>query len=211
MTTNASMDMKRSSSNNLQWSGILLIALGLIAIILPRFSTLVAETWIALILISSGAAKLFYAFQSRDQGGFLWKVLLSVLYIGTGIMLFVNPFGGVITLTLLLGSFLLTEGTFELFLAFRLRPQQGWTAVLGNAIVTLLLGAIVWFQWPFNAPWLLGTAVGASIISTGISRLMLARNPQAIASSDNSAENISANPTSAANASTSTNDPAASV
>ncbi len=206
MTTSVSPDMNRSSSNSQLWSAILLIALGLIAIILPRVSTLVAETWISLILISSGATKLFNAFQTRQQGGFIWKLLLSILYIGTGIMLFVNPFGGTITLTLLLGSFLLTEGTFELILAFRVRPQEGWTSVLGNALVTLALGAIVWFQWPFNAPWLLGTAVGASIISTGLSRLLLAQNSQAkMASSTGTPANTASNPSS------STNDPAATV
>lgn len=80
------------------------------------------------------------------------------------------------TLTLLLGSFLLTEGIFELILAFRLRKQANWTWALGNAIVTLSLAAIVLLEWPFNAPWLLGTIVGASVVVTGISRIMLSLN-----------------------------------
>ncbi|NEQ23328.1 MAG: HdeD family acid-resistance protein [Microcoleus sp. SIO2G3] len=186
MTTNVSNDLTKNKNQSL-WSGVLLIVLGLAAIFLPVFSTLVVETWLALILISAGGAKLFYAFQTRDQGGFIWKLLLSILYIAIGIMLFTNPFSGILTLTLLLGSFLLTEGTFELILAFRLRPQQNWTSVLANAVVTLLLGAIVWFQWPSDAPWLLGTAVGASIISTGVSRVLLSLNPNATASPSDSA------------------------
>ncbi|MDP8966409.1 MAG: DUF308 domain-containing protein, partial [Cyanobacteriota bacterium] len=91
-------------------------------------------------------------------------------------MLFVYPLTGVLTLTLLLGSFLLTEGVFELILAFRLRPQQNWTWALGNGIITLLLGAMIWFQWPFDAPWLIGTLVGTSVLFTGISRVMLSLN-----------------------------------
>ena len=93
-------------------------------------------------------------------------------------MLFVNPLRGIFTLTLLLGSFLLTEGVFELILAFRLRPQQNWTWVLSDGIITLLLGGIIWFQWPFNAPWIIGTLVGVSVLSTGISRVMLSLNPR---------------------------------
>lgn len=172
MTTNVSPDTKKGVNSSLL-IGVLLIVLGLAAIALPTFSTIVAETWIALILISAGTAKLFYAFQTRDQGGFVWKLLLSVLYIATGVGLFVYPLTGVLTLTLLLGSFLLTEGVFELILAFRLRPQQNWTWALTNGIVTLLLGGIVWFQWPFDAPWLIGTLVGVSILFTGTSRVML--------------------------------------
>lgn len=153
--------------------GALLIVLGILAIALPTVSTLFVETWAAVILISAGAAKLVYAFQTRDQGGFIWKLLLSVLYVVTGVMLFLSPLTGILTLTLLLGSFLLTEGVFELILAFRLRPQANWGWVLFNGIITLFLGAMIWFQWPSNAPWLIGTLVGVSVLFTGLSRLML--------------------------------------
>lgn len=175
MTTNVSNDLQQRSTGSI-WIGILLIVLGIVGIALPVASTIFAETWFALILVSAGAAKLFYAFQTRSQGGFVWKLLLSAIYIATGIMLFTNPLTGILTLTLLLGSFLLTEGTFELILAFRLRPQQNWTWVLTDGLITLLLGAFIWFQWPSNAPWLIGTLVGASVISTGISRVMLSLN-----------------------------------
>lgn len=172
MTSTNPTSLRQNISGS-PWIGALLIVLGIAAIALPVVSTVVVETWIALILISAGAAKLVYAFQTRSSGGFLWKVLLSVLYVATGVMLFVYPSTGILTLTLLLGSFLLTEGVFELILAFRLRPQTNWTWALGNGIITLLLGAMIWFQWPFDAPWLLGTLVGASVLFTGISRVMM--------------------------------------
>jgi uncharacterized membrane protein HdeD (DUF308 family) len=35
---------------------------------------------------------------------------------------------------------------------------------------------MIWFQWPFDAPWLIGTLVGASVLFTGISRVMLSLN-----------------------------------
>lgn len=175
MTANVPADLKQNPNSSLL-IGILLIVLGVAAIVLPNLSTLVAETWIALIILSAGVAKAVYAFQTRGSGGFVWKLLLSILYVATGILLIANPLTGVLTLTLLLGSFLLTEGVFELVLAFRLRPQPNWAWVLVNGIVTLVLGATVWFQYPFDAPWLIGTLVGASVISTGVSRIMLALN-----------------------------------
>jgi uncharacterized membrane protein HdeD (DUF308 family) len=175
MTSNVFSEIKNNQKSSL-WIGILLIVLGIIGIAVPNVSTIVAETWISLLLVSAGAAKLVYAFQTRDRDGFVWKLLLSILYIATGIGLFVYPLSGVVTLTLLLGSFLLTEGTFELILAFKLRGEQNWVWVLGNAVITILLGGIVWSEWPSNAPWLLGTVVGASIVVTGISRVMLSLN-----------------------------------
>lgn len=175
MTTDISTNTNRENKNTLS-TGMLLIGLGILGIIAPNLSTIVVETWIAVLLSSAGFAKLVYAFQTREQEGFIWKLLLSILYIATGVMLFINPLTGVVTLTLLLGSFLLTEGIFELILAFRLRGRSNWTWALGNAIITLSLAAIVLLEWPFNAPWLIGTIVGASVVVTGISRLMLSFN-----------------------------------
>lgn len=172
MTPNVSTTLKPKSNQSLI-IGIVLAVLGVGAIVLPAFSTIVAETWISLILISAGGAKLYYAFQTREQGGFIWKLLLGALYVATGIMLFAKPLTGVITLTLLLCSFLLTEGVFNIILAVRLRPQQNWLYVLGDGIITLALGALIWAQWPSNAPWLIGTVVGASLVVSGFSRIML--------------------------------------
>ena len=181
-----STESKKSDNGSL-WMGVLLIVLGIVAIAQPAVSTIFAETWFALILISAGAAKLTYAFQTRNSGGFVWKLLLSILYIAIGLMLFVSPLKGALTLTLLLGSFLLTEGVFNLILAFRLRGQQNWTWVLSDGIITLLLGGMIWFQWPFNAPWLIGTLVGVSVLFTGISRVMLSLNARSALNPSDSA------------------------
>jgi uncharacterized membrane protein HdeD (DUF308 family) len=195
-TSDANPNTQKFSNSNL-WIGILLIVLGIGAVIVPNFTTIVAETWIAIILASAGASKVFYAIQTRSEG-FIWKLLLGVLYIATGIILFVYPLTGVLSLTLLLGGFLLTEGVFELILAFKLRPRQNWAWVLADGMVTLILGGVVWFQWPFNAPWLIGILVGVSVLSTGISRVMLSLNPpEAIATlpdeSSNNADRLPAN------------------
>ena len=61
MTYDASTDIKKGV-NGSRWIGILLIVLGLVAIAQPAVSTIFAETWFALILVSAGAAKLAYAF-----------------------------------------------------------------------------------------------------------------------------------------------------
>jgi uncharacterized membrane protein HdeD (DUF308 family) len=155
------------------WSGVLFVVLGLLGIFLPFFSSVVIETWIGLILASAGLGGLVYAIQSQKEDGFIWKLLLSLLYLGTGVYLFVYPLTGVLTLTLLIGSFLLTEGVFELILGFKLRPNRNWGWVLADGLLTIAFGAFVWLQWPGDATWLLGTLVGASLLSTGISRLVL--------------------------------------
>lgn len=176
MTTDISTRNEKLKRGSSFWSGILLVGLGIAGLVLPNISTVVVETWVSLLLIFAAGAKLSNAFGTREQEGFVWKLVLGILYLATGVMLLIYPKTGILSLTLLLGSFLLTEGVFELFLAFKVRNRPNWTWVLFNGLITLILGAMVWFGWPFNAPWLLGTLVGVSVLFTGISRTMLSLN-----------------------------------
>ena len=84
-----------------------------------------------------------------------------------------NPLLGVLSLTLVLAVFLLLEGVLELALYFRIRRVQhaGW--ILFDGIVTLLLGILIWTQWPSSSVWVIGTLIGISLIFSGISRFML--------------------------------------
>jgi uncharacterized membrane protein HdeD (DUF308 family) len=176
MTTNSTTEYRPNlnpTKNMGLGVSIVAIVLGIAAILLPSFSTLVVETWLAFILISVGAGNTFYAIKRRPEG-FGWQIFLGILYIGTGILLLVSPLGGALTLTLLLGSFFLTEGVFESVMAFKVRPQKNWGWVLANGIITLSLGVLVWLGWPQDAFWTIGTLVGISVLSTGVSRLMLA-------------------------------------
>lgn len=175
MNTNSANEFKPELSKQKNigfWIGIVSIVLGLAAITLPNITTIVAETWIAAILISVGTSNIFYSIKNRAEG-FIWQVILGLLYVATGVMLFVYPLTGVLTLTVLLGSFLITEGAFELVLAYKLRSRQNWGWVIANGVVTLLIGGLVWFEFPFDAPWAIGTLVGISVLSTGVSRVML--------------------------------------
>jgi uncharacterized membrane protein HdeD (DUF308 family) len=57
MTTNFSTNTNKENKNSL-WIGILLIGLGILGIIAPNISTIVVESWIAILLSSAGFAKL---------------------------------------------------------------------------------------------------------------------------------------------------------
>ena len=84
-------------------------------------------------------------------------------------------------LTLVIACFLLVYGVFALVLAFQLKPHSGWGWVLFDAIVTILLGVLIWAHWPMNSEWVVGTLVGISFIASGVSRLMLSLAVQKLA------------------------------
>jgi uncharacterized membrane protein HdeD (DUF308 family) len=174
MTTNT--EVKNDLKQGLNWSigiGVLLILLGVAAIAFPVFSTYTAEIWISWIILFAGAGKIVYAFQTRNEAGFIWKLLLGILYTATGFFLLFYPLEGILTLTLALGIFLLVEGVFEIILAFQTRPAPRWGISLANGITTLILGGLIWFEWPLNGPFAIGLLVGISLIFTGFARLSL--------------------------------------
>jgi uncharacterized membrane protein HdeD (DUF308 family) len=67
---------------------------------------------------------------------------------------------------------ILTEAVFEVIAYFRTRHEGGSGWLLVNALITLLLGGLIWSQWPWSSVWAIGTLVGVNLLMTGISRLM---------------------------------------
>jgi uncharacterized membrane protein HdeD (DUF308 family) len=120
-----------------------------------------------------GHLQLFYAFRAHSGVRIALEVILGLVYIAAGVYLLWHPAGGLLALTLLLGSMLLVYGIFALVLAFHMRPLHGWGWVLFDAIVTILLGILIWAHWPINSAWVVGTLFGISIIVSGISRVMV--------------------------------------
>jgi uncharacterized membrane protein HdeD (DUF308 family) len=80
---------------------------------------------------------------------------------------------GVASLTLVLASLFLVEGVLNIVLFFRIRSLGGSSWVLIDGIITLLLGLMIYTQWPSSSAWAIGTLVGVSMIISGVTRVML--------------------------------------
>ncbi|MGB7556512.1 MAG: DUF308 domain-containing protein [Candidatus Korobacteraceae bacterium] len=165
--------VKRASG----WSialGVLMIILGIIAILAPWEFGLLIVLVVGWAAIFNGAAQLIYAFRAHSGGRAILEAILGLIYIVAGIYLLMHPAGGLLALTLLLACFLLVYGIVALVLAFHMRPLRGWIWILVDAIVTILLGILIWAHWPLNTEWVVGTLFGISIIMSGVTRLMIA-------------------------------------
>jgi uncharacterized membrane protein HdeD (DUF308 family) len=164
--------IKRASG----WSialGVLMILAGMLAILAPLLAGVVVVYVVAWTAMFNGAAQLVYGVRSHSGGKLVLEILLGLLYIVAGIFILLHPAGGLLALTLIIACFLLVYGVFALVLAFHMRPLPGWGWVLFDAIITLLLGGLIWAHWPINSEWVVGTLIGISFIASGVSRLML--------------------------------------
>ncbi len=164
--------MKRASG----WSivlGILMILAGIVAMFAPWEAGLVITLVVGWSAIFNGVVQIFYGLRTHGGWHILLEIVLGIIYIIAGIYLLLHPRVGLLALTLFLASFLLVYGIFALVLAFRMKPHRAWGWVLFDGIITILLGFLIWFHWPFNADWVVGTLFGISIFISGITRLMV--------------------------------------
>jgi uncharacterized membrane protein HdeD (DUF308 family) len=121
----------------------------------------------------AGLLHLLFAWRARAAGTKLWEILVGVVYIAGGIWLLVHPMAGLTSLTLLLATYLLFKGVFEIIHYFQVSPRRGLLPLILDGIINLVLAILIWSQWPFSSVWVIGTLVGLSILFSGISRLML--------------------------------------
>ena len=158
------------------WSialGILMILAGMLAIASPLIAGVVIMYVVAWTAIFNGGAQIVYGFRAHSGGKMALEILLGLLYIVAGVYILMHPGGGLLAITLIIACILLVYGIFDVVLAFQLKPNPGWGWILFDAIITVLLGALIWIHWPLNSEWVIGTLVGISFIVSGVSRLML--------------------------------------
>jgi uncharacterized membrane protein HdeD (DUF308 family) len=154
--------------------GILMIILGVFAIGAPVVATVAFQVVLGWLLVIGGIAEAIHAFMAQNWRGFLFELLSAILYVVVGALLLFNPLLGAAALTLLLAVFLVVEGIFKIIMALRVRDHRGWGWVLASGILSLILGAMIWAQWPASGLWVIGLLVGIQLLFTGWSVVMLA-------------------------------------
>ena len=173
MAQNTPVEMVRHASTiSVVW-GVLLIVFGMVAIGAPLLAAVAVNALVGWLIILEGIVHLMLAFRVHSAGSVIWKLLVSVAYLCVGGYALVHPLLGVASLTLLLASLFLVEGILDIVLFVKMRPIHGSSWVLIDGIVTLLLGGLIYMQWPSSSAWAIGTLVGVSLIFTGVARVAM--------------------------------------
>jgi len=174
--------VRRASGLSILW-GVLLIGLGMLAVASPMVAAVAVNVLIAWLIVFAGVVHLVVAFHTREAGSIIWRLLVGLAYVCFGGYLLVRPAVGVASLTLLLASLFLLEGIFNIVLFFRAPSTLRSSWMLLDGIVTLLLGLLIYLQWPSSSAWAIGTLVGVSLIFSGVARVMVSLAVRRAASS----------------------------
>ena len=176
LTENLFHGRLRASSGQLLWLGLALAALGIVAIVFPILSTLVAALFVGWIFLISGGFMFFGAFSIHGTGPFFGALLLSLLSLAAGIFLVFNPLAGEIALTLLIGVIFIVQGAFEIFFAFETRPHRGWVGMLISGLASVAMAILIAAGWPAISLVVLGILLGINLITTGMGYVFVSRS-----------------------------------
>jgi uncharacterized membrane protein HdeD (DUF308 family) len=147
--------------------GLLFIIGGILAIAFPLVSTIATKIALGWIFMIGGALLVVHAFSVSGWRGFLWSLLIGILYLVAGGWLAFFPFTGIITLTILLAAMFLAEGVLEVIMAVRVRPHEGWGWLLLSGLIAIAVGLLIGASLPSSAGWAIGLLTGINLISTG--------------------------------------------
>jgi len=153
--------------------GLLLVVVGFVAIGEAFLMTEFSMKIFGWLLIFAGASEVIHAFwKERGWGGVMLELLAGLLYLVVGWMVLANPTATALTLTLLIAMFLVFTGVSRIVMSMLYRfPHWGWVALDGA--VSLLLGILIWRQWPISGLWVIGLFVGLHLLLNGWSLVML--------------------------------------
>ncbi len=157
-------------------TGIAMVIVGILAALAPLASGILFNLLVGAALIAAGIVELVDAFRSsRWQRGVL-VALTGIVTLVAGVACILNPIVGLVALTVVFIGYLVLAGVFRMVLAFQLPSGLSgrfWTFLSGAA--GLVLAFVALSQLPITSLWLIGTFVGASLLTGGIARISLAR------------------------------------
>jgi uncharacterized membrane protein HdeD (DUF308 family) len=152
--------------------GVFLIVLGMIALSLSVLTTLISVFVLGWLLVVSGVVQAGHAFwRERNWSSFFLDLFAGILALVVGFMFLANPLAGAKTLTLLIAMFLFIGGIERIVVAVTRRfPHRSW--LLLNGVVDVVLGVMIWREWPASGLWVIGLFVGIDMLLGGWAMLM---------------------------------------
>jgi uncharacterized membrane protein HdeD (DUF308 family) len=153
--------------------GIMQVIVGIFAVGFAVSATLASVMTLGVLLIIAAGAQTAAAVLARDWGGFFLFLLLGIVYAVAGFLMIQHPLIAAESLTLMLAAIYLIGGMFRIISAL-VERFDSWGWVLLNGVIAMLLGFLIWQQWPWSGLWVLGTFVGIDLIVNGVTWSALA-------------------------------------
>lgn len=158
--------------------GVLIVLVGLMALSSPLITGLSVAFMVGILLIIGGAFQLLFAFKT---GKGIWPYIIGVLSVIAGGYMVGNPMVASATLTIFLAAYLLVSGVSEMIMAFQIKPMSGWGWLLFGGVLSVLLGMMIWGQYPLSGAVAIGIFLGFKLLFDGLTLIMLGMSARSLA------------------------------
>ena len=156
--------------------GILTVLLGISGVYMSSTVTMASMLIFGIFIMISGVVFLVESFSSPEWKGKLLYLLLALLYIVAGIMIVVFPTESAIWFTLFLAVMFVFVGIMRIVAGFLVSDEiSNWRWMVFFGLLDILLGVLIYMQWPVSGLWVIGLFVSIELIIHGVSAIMLSR------------------------------------
>ena len=148
--------------------GAIAIILGMLAMLAPALIGISVVMIVGVIVVAGGIVRMIWAFQAGSLGKGLFGFAIGGLTLLCGLALVANPLFATGVLTIVLAAYFIVDGIFEIVAGLRLRPEPGCGWMLFAGIVSILLGLMIWQQFPLSGAWAIGILLGIKLFFVGL-------------------------------------------
>ena len=150
--------------------GIIAIILGILALLAPGLTGVSIVMLLGGLVVVSGIVRMMWAFQSGSLGRGLWMLVIGGLTLLCGLALLTDPLFASGLLTIILAVYFVCDGISEIAVGFgRMGDGGGW--LLFSGTVSIMLGAMIWAQYPLSGAWAMGTLLGIKLFLVGLAMI----------------------------------------
>ena len=165
-------DGVKAGGNKMTIFGVIAIILGILYLLAPGLIGTSVLTLMGLLVLAAGIVRMIWAFQAGSFGKGLLMFAIGGLTLLCGIALVANPLFASGVLTVILAVYFIFDGISEVVGGIRLRPEAGWGWMLFGGIVSVLLGIMIWAQFPLSGVWAIGILLGIKLFFVGLIMVM---------------------------------------
>ncbi len=151
--------------------GILNIFFGFIALGSPLIAGATVTLLIGIVLTLNGVFELVHAFNRHGWKAGVLTFAAGIISILVGGYVMANPEAALLTITLVLSIYFVISGITQIMSSFKAPSGKGM--LIFSGFVSLILGIMIWRQWPVSGVWAVGILVGIRILFMGWGMLFM--------------------------------------
>lgn len=159
--------------------GGLLIVAGGVAIAVPAVSSLAPNEVLGLVLMFVGIVQITQSAKMRRESLFVWHLALGLLAAIGGVLIRLDPFAGIVTITLLMAIVFAVHGLTQIAFAAKVRSLKGWFWFLASGCIALLAAGLLVMKLPYDHSFTPATVGGISLLFAGCAYVAVALRARA--------------------------------